>query len=467
MKSTANQSFRDQITTADRQGRRIWIYPTKPKGKLYTARTLVSWILLLFLFSAPLIKFNDQPLLLFNFLERKFIIFGLTFWPQDFHLFVLAAITLVVFIILFTAVFGRLFCGWICPQTIFMEMVFRKIEYFIEGSTGSQKRLDNAPLTVSKFIKKSLKHFIFYGISFIIGNTFLAYIISFDKLHKIITDPPMEHWLGLLFMILFSLVFYWIFARFREQVCILVCPYGRLQSVLLDKNSIVIAYDFQRGEPRAFVSRKDDFNHRGHCIDCFACVKVCPTGIDIRNGTQLECINCTACIDTCNNVMRKLKLPSGLIRYASASSIKNKTKFKITSRIAGYSIVLSFLILLMTFLLINRSDIETTILRTPGTLYEQTSDSKIRNLYNLKIVNKTFDEIPIILKLKSPEGVITVIGPEIIVPKDNLIEAVFFVDIKRELLYRSDNLIVIEIYSNEKLVDEIKSSFMGPELRKN
>ena len=250
------EEYRDKVSTIDDEGKRIWVYPKKPKGSYTRAREILALFLLVFFFGAPFIKINDQSLLLFDILNRKFIIFGLVFWPQDFHLFVLATLSLIVFIVLFTVVLGRLWCGWACPQTIFMEMVFRKVEYWIEGDARHQIALSKSPWTVQKVFKKSLKHSVFFLISFLIGNTFLAYIIGVDALFKIITDPPSEHIAGLFFMISFSGVFYAVFAFFREQVCTMICPYGRLQGVLLDPNSIVVAYDFKRGEPKQKLSQK-------------------------------------------------------------------------------------------------------------------------------------------------------------------------------------------------------------------
>ncbi|HEM48577.1 MAG TPA: 4Fe-4S binding protein, partial [Caldithrix sp.] len=276
------ENFRDKLSTVDQQGKRVWIFPKKPSGPFYSARTWMSLLLIIILFSGPFIKINGKPILLLNILERKFIIFGIGFWPQDFYLFVLATITLIVFIVLFTVVYGRLFCGWACPQTVFMEMVFRKIEYWIEGDAQKQRQLNKTPMNFQKFIKKASKHTIFYAISFLIGNTFLAYIIGIEELKKIITDPPSQHLVGLTAMILFSGTFYYIFAFFREQVCTLVCPYGRLQGVLLDQNSIVVAYDFIRGEPRGKIRKNEAGHKKGDCVDCNQCVEVCPTGIDIR-----------------------------------------------------------------------------------------------------------------------------------------------------------------------------------------
>ncbi len=459
----APESFRDKVSTIDEQGKRIWIYPKKPRGPLHRARAAVSILLLAFLFGAPFIKVNGQPLILLNVLERKFILFGLAFWPQDLHLFALTMIALIVFIILFTAVFGRLWCGWACPQIVFMEMVFRKIEYWIEGDAHQQRALNKAPWSAGKFVKKASKHAIFYGLSFLIGNTLLAYIIGVDELFKIITDPPGQHVAGLTAMILFSSLFYFIFAYFREQACTMVCPYGRLQGVLLDPNSIVVMYDFQRGEPRGRIKKGAERAPLGHCVECRLCVQVCPTGIDIRDGTQLECVNCAACIDACNEVMERVNFPKGLIRYASFNGVKSGEKLKITPRIVGYSALLLALVGLLGFLLLTRSAVEATILRTPGVLYQEVEEGKIQNLYNIKVANKSFDRLSVHLKLLEPPGEILLVGGEQLnVPEDGLAESVFFVKIPKEQIRHVQTPLTIGVYDGERLLETVKTGFLGP-----
>ena len=456
------ESFRDSISTISKEGKRSWSYPKKPKGRHYKNRTIVSIILLAIMFLLPFIKVNGHPFMLLNVLERKFIIYGIAFWPQDFFLFVLAMLTFVVFIILFTALFGRLWCGWACPQTIFLEMVFRKLEYVIEGDYMQQKALDNSPLTRDKILKKTTKHITFFIISFIIANTFLAYIIGVDELQHIIFDDPANHTAGLISIIVFTGVFYGVFARFREQVCLVVCPYGRLQGVLLDPNSVVIAYDYKRGEPRGKL-HKDEKRTIGDCIDCHQCVHVCPTKIDIRNGTQLECVNCTACIDECDTIMERINKPKGLIRYTSENSIIRKEKFKITNRIIGYSIILLILLSTLTSLMILREDVETTILRTPGLLFQKLENNKISNLYNIKIVNKTFHKMNVELKLIEPRGEIKWIGNGIIdVNEDGLSEGEFFLIVPKEEVKKTKTKVIIQIMSDNKIVDNAETSFLGP-----
>jgi cytochrome c oxidase accessory protein FixG len=458
------ENFRDQISTVDDKGKRVWIYPKKPKGRFHRYRVAVAIFLLAILFTGPFIKIAGQPLLLINVMERKFVIFGMAFWPQDFHLFFLATLALIVFIILFTVVFGRLFCGWACPQTIFMEMVFRKIEYWIEGDAHRQRVLKKAPWTFDKILKKTSKHIIFYSISFLIGNTFLAYIIGIEELKKVASASPSEHMAGFVAMILFSGAFYFVFAFFREQVCTLVCPYGRLQGVLLDQDSIVVAYDFNRGEPRAKISRnKEDNADAGDCIMCYQCVEVCPTGIDIRNGTQLECVNCTACIDACDEIMVKVNRPKGLIRYASYNSIVKGLKFKLSPRIIGYSSILVILMVVLATMLMTRSDIETTILRTPGILYQETEQGTITNLYNIIIINKTFEKMPIKLNLERPAGKIKMVGGDINIPESEIAETSFFVELERKTLFTTSIPIQIGVYSNEQLLEEVNTNFMGPQ----
>lgn len=459
-------SFRDRISTVDDSGKRLWIYPKKPKGRYYNARTLVSVVLLAILFSGPFIKIDGEPLLMLNILERKFVIFGQIFWPQDFHLFLLGTIAMILFIVLFTVVYGRIFCGWVCPQTIFMEMVFRRIEYWIEGDYTKQRKLDKQPWDKEKVLKKGSKHIIFYAIAFLIGNTFLAYIIGIEELKSIVTDPPSEHIAGLTAMILFSTAFYFVFAKFREQVCTNVCPYGRLQGVLLDRQSVVVAYDYKRGEKRGKIRKGEDraATEKGDCIDCKQCVQVCPTGIDIRNGTQLECVNCTACIDACDSIMDKVGFDRGLIRYASEEQIAEGKKFHFTTRSIAYSVVLVLILGLLGSLLAMRSEVETSILRTPGMLYQDQGDNKISNLYNIKIINKTNHAMPIHLELLDENGSIKMVGnEELQIDEQGVVESALFLIYDRSNIEQMKTPVTIGVYSGDELIEKVDTYFLGPD----
>ncbi len=456
------ESFRDSLSTVDKRGRRIWVYPQKPQGKLYTARKLLTPFLLAFMFGAPFIKVGGNPLMLFDILNRRFFIFGIGFWPHDFYLLVIAAISLAVFIILFTAVYGRLFCGWICPQTVFLEMVFRPIEFFFEGNGHRQRKFNQPPWTAGKIARKVMKHGVFFALSFLVGNTLLAWIIGIDRLFEVVTLSPAVNPSEFAAVLAFSLVFYGVFARFREQACTLVCPYGRLQSVLLGDNSIVIAYDFKRGEPRAKLKAGQDRKNLGDCIDCRACVRVCPTGIDIRDGTQLECVNCTACIDACNSVMKKAGLPPKLIRYSSYNAIAGKQDRRITPRMIGYTVILAALITLLSVLLITRDNVETTILRTSGRLHEMLDNGIVRNLYNVQVVNKTGAVLNVDLALKNITGELRVVGPPLKIAGRSTGESVITVEIPQDQLYSASSMITIQVLNEGKLLEEVRTTFSGP-----
>ena len=457
-------SFRDHLATIDKSGKRIWVYAKKPSGSLTTARNILGFFLLAFFISAPFIKIDGEQLLLFDFIHRKFVFFGTQFWPQDFHLFFLVMITVMVFVILFTVTYGRLFCGWACPQTIFMELIFRRIEYWMEGSPAKQKELARAPWNFNKIWRKTLKHLMFYGISFMIGNYFLMYLIGSDSWMKLVTDNPENHLAGLLGMTVFSFIFYFIFSWFREQVCTIVCPYGRLQGVLLDKNSIVISYDYQRGEKRALYKPNEirESQGKGDCVDCLQCVQVCPTGIDIRNGTQLECINCACCIDACNAVMKRYKFRKGLIRYASEKMVVGNEKFRLTTRIFAYSGVLLLLIGVIIYFLSSRNPVESTVLRKPGMLYQDMGNGIISNLYDIKLVNKTNSDYPVELRLLSHDGTIQIIGNQVLLKKQSTGESTFFVFIDKKHISSSGNKLKIGVFSNGKELDETTATFIGP-----
>ncbi len=460
------EEYRDHIATVDESGKRNWINPAKPSGRFYNARTYVSWVLLVMLFGLPFIKVNGEPLFLFNVIERKFILFSVVFTPQDLYLFALAMITMIVFIALFTVVFGRIFCGWACPQTIFLEMVFRKIEYWIDGDANAQRRLAKSTWNSKKILKRLLKHSIFFVISVLIANTFLAYIIGADEVIRIMGEPINQNFGGFIALIIFSAIFYLVFSWFREQVCVVVCPYGRMQSVLLVQDTVVVHYDFVRGEPRGKIKKnvEPETPAVGDCVDCGLCVRVCPTGIDIRNGTQLECVNCTACIDACDSIMDKVKRPRGLIRYDSYNGIKQGFRKIFTPRAIGYTVVLAVLLVIQVLLFAIRADVETIVLRTPGMLYQTVDETHISNLYNYQIINKTTLDIENIeLRLVSDAGRIKLVGGAISnIEKQKTAKGSFFIEMEKDKLDDHKTRLVIEVYSNGERIDKVKTNFLGP-----
>lgn len=456
--------FRDTLQTIDEKGKRHWIYPKRPAGKLYNYRGALAMFLLLFFFTAPFITFRGEPFMLLNVLERKFVILGQVFWPQDFHLIVLSIIALLVFIILFTVNFGRIFCGWACPQTVFMEFVFRQVEYLIEGDNHKQKKLDKQPLNFEKFWKKGLKHIVFFLLAFWVVNTIAAYLVGGEKLGAMIKAGPAFHTTTFMVVVLFSAAFYGIYAFFREQVCIIVCPYGRLQGVLLDDQSIIVAYDYKRGEPRTPFNPAENFTDKdkGHCIDCSSCVVVCPTGIDIRNGTQLECINCTACIDACNRVMDRVKLPRNLVRFDSEKSISTGLQKYINARSIAYTIFLTLILMVTTLMFLLRGDIEATVLRMPGSIYQEYGPDSYANIYKIQVVNKTRRDMPVELHLSSIEGEIMIIGQPIKAMKGEVTEANFMIVISAEKLSGSNTPIRLDIYSEGVAVANYRTNFLAP-----
>lgn len=458
--------FRDRIATVDENGKRIWIFPKKPFGRYFNKRQILSYSLLILLFVLPFIKMEGEPFVMLNIIERKFIIFGHIFWPQDFYIFALAMIVGVVFVIFFTIIFGRIFCGWFCPQTLFMEMVFRRVEYWIDGDFTHQKKLDKAPWNKEKIFKRVLKHTIFAIISFVVANVFLSYIISVDELWKIIREPISQHIGGFIALIAFTFAFYFVFARLREQVCTTICPYGRLQGVLLDKNTMVIAYNNKRGEGengRAKFRKNEDRQAlgKGDCIDCNQCVFVCPTGIDIRHGTQLECVNCTACIDACDSMMDAVGFERGLIGFLSENSIKEDKPFQWTTRVKAYSALLMVLVGIMVALLVTRTDFDTKIMRQRGTTFQITQDGQVSNTFEVYVLNKTRKAYDVELKLEGNHGTITTAVEQLkLLPEKELKER-FVIKIPYSQVKEME-VLYIDIYGNGKKIERVKTKFIGP-----
>lgn len=456
--------FRDKIATVDEKGKRIWIYPKKQLGKYFNKRSIVAYALLAILFAGPFIKIDGEPLLLINVLERKFVIFGQIFWPQDMFIFAFGMVAMVVLVIVFTVVFGRLFCGWVCPQTIFMEMIFRRIEYWIDGDWNQQKKLDRMPWNRHKIYKRSLKWGIFWIISFIIANTFLAYIIGIEELRAIIVDDPSNHVGGLIAIIAFTTVFFAVFAWFREQVCTTVCPYGRLQGVLLDKNSIVVAYDNVRGENRGKFRKKEDRKEvdKGDCIDCHMCVNVCPTGIDIRNGTQMECINCTLCMDACDHMMDRVGLEKGLIRYDSEEGIRTGKKWKLSTRAKAYVVLMFAILGLLAALILTRTEIEFSALHLRGTSYTKLDDTTIVNIFETNILNKTNEEHNVEFGILTGNAEIEVVGGDILLEKGKRVERRVLIRMHTKNIEGPKTPVTIGLYSDGELIAEEDINVSGP-----
>lgn len=470
-----DEAYRDSLATVDANGKRIWLYPKKPKGRYYNKRMMATVVFLTIFIGGVFVKIDGQPLLMMNFFERKFVIFGQVFLPQDFVLFGIGMIIFVVFIALFTVTYGRIWCGWLCPQTIFLEMIFRPIEYRLEGDSRQQKKFDEGPWDFNKVWRKGLKHLIFISFSVFIAHITMAYLVGIEEVGRLITQSPAKNPTGFGSLVAFTVAFYYVFAKLREDVCVTICPYGRLQGVLVNRDTMTVIYDDVRGEPRGRIRKGGPQPVRtpqsaltsestGDCIDCNLCVQVCPTGIDIRNGIQLECVNCTACMDACDQVMDKISKPRGLIRHASVDSIEKNKPFKISKRSWAYSVVLVVLIALEAVLLINRSDVETTVMRVPGQLYQEKEDNKITNLYNAQFVNKTNDVKEIRLRAAEKGFVVKYVGkiPTVSVEASGRASVVFFIETDKKNLTGRKTNVKLEILSGNVVLETTTTSFLGP-----
>lgn len=457
------EHYGNKISTVDNEGKRKWIYAFQPKGKFYKYRTWLSWFYIIVFFGLPFVKINGNPFFLFNIPEGKFSLFGQLFLPQDFVILAIAMLLGIVFIIVFTLLFGRVFCGWVCPQTIFMEMIFRKIEYWIEGPAHVQMKMARQKVKPkSYYVKKVVKQILFYGLSFIIANTFLSYIIGVEALYEIVRAPVKQHLVGFIALLAFTTVFYFVFAYVREIVCTVICPYGRLQSVLMDKNSMAVAYNYNRGEPRGRKRKGND--NLGDCIDCGMCVNVCHTGIDIRDGLQMECVNCTACMDACDDMMIRVGKPTGLITIASEKQLETNTvgekSFDLRKKL-----LITLLIVLsgaFTALIVSRSIFDSTVMRVPGQLYQENADGTISNLYKIKLVSKSAKTLPYHLEVREDNAEIVYVGQ----PLDSLrtgehMEETFFIKIPKDKIKSRKENIHVQIMSGDEIIQSKKVSFLS------
>lgn len=458
------EDFRDRLSNVDEQGKRRWIYALQPPRRiLYKIRNYFSYLYFAIFFGMPFITLHGEPFFMINFPAGRFIIFGKIFWPSDFFIFAVAMLIMIIVIALFTRAYGRIFCGWMCPQTFFLEMMYRKIEWWIEGTPAQQRKLERPENSTERIRKKTIKHVVFFLLSFLIANTFLAYIIGLKELITTIQQPIKENWVLLSSLLAFTAIFYSVFAFVREIVCTTICPYGRLQSVLVDEKTMQVSYDYGRGEPRGKLKRNAATRELGDCIDCKMCVNVCPTGIDIRDGYQMECVGCTACIDACNDVMEKVQLPLGLIRYASEQEIKTGVKQGFDKRMKVYSGALVVLSLLLGTLIYFQRSIDTTIVRASGQMYQELPNHQLGNLYTAKVLNKTRDSFEVSLALKDMEGSIQLVSnKELHIKPETINQITFFIKTDEANIVKRNTEVAVEIYKEGDKLQTVKTSFLGP-----
>jgi cytochrome c oxidase accessory protein FixG len=454
--------FRDQLASVTKDGRRIWMYPKNPRGRFARWRTWLTGLQLTIFFTLPFVKITEQPAVLLNVFERKFILFGHLFWPQDMYLFGLLFLTALTFLLFLTTTFGRIWCGWLCPQTLFMEMVFRKIEYYVEGDGPRRRQLDATPWHLGKLLRKIAKQTIFIAFSFTVSSFFAAYVVGMEKVWSVTTHPA-EHIVAFTLLSAFTLIFYGEYAWFREQLCLIVCPYGRLQSVLQDDNTVMVSYDFKRGEPRGGNKKKYEAHELGDCVDCKQCVQSCPTGIDIRNGIQLECVNCTACMDACNRVMQKAGRPPGLVRYASDNMIGKGLPWRASPRSIAYSVAFILLFTVTVWQFARRPEAYVLLTRIPGPLYQKIDRASISNIYSLQIVNKSFAAETYRLQLLAPTGGrLQIHEQDIHVAGLGLGKKIFLIILPLAQA-RQRTPVSVAIFVGERQIHQVTSNFYGPE----
>jgi cytochrome c oxidase accessory protein FixG len=350
----------------------------------------------------PYLTIGGKPLMLLDVVHRQFTLFGRTFLPTDSMLLMLLLVGIFVGIFLLTAIFGRVWCGWACPQTVYMEFVFRPIEKLIEGNRGRQLRLDREGPDARRLVK----HVVFVAIALFLAHTFLSYFVGVRTLLSWMTGPPAQHWAGFLVVAVVTVLILLDFAVLREQVCLVACPYGRFQSVLLDQRSLIVAYDARRGEPREPWKTRGEGHTAGDCIACDACVITCPTGIDIREGLQMECIHCTQCIDACDRVMETIGKPRGLIRYGSRDEMERKPRRILRPRIVIYPLILAMVWGGLGYALAHRTSADVTILRGIGAPYGVLSDGRISNQLRVKVVNRSSETRRYRISIAGPDLVL-------------------------------------------------------------
>jgi cytochrome c oxidase accessory protein FixG len=405
--SNAPEAQEQILSTMNRDGSRRRIRPKLSKGRFYRGRFLAAWGLILTFTLIPILKLNGRPLMLFDIARREFTLFGSTFLPTDTFLLMLLLFSIFVGIFLVTAIWGRVWCGWGCPQTVYMEFVYRPLEVFIEGGRNQQIKTDATGISGRRLIK----HLVFFVVSAFLANTFLAYFVGWDRLLGWMTSPPTQHPAAFLVMLGTTLLMFGDFGWFREQTCILACPYGRFQSVLLDRQSLIVGYDEARGEPRQ-PWRKKEARTAGDCIDCGRCVTTCPTGIDIRDGgLQMECIACTQCIDACDDVMEKIGKPRGLVRYTSQAELETGKRKFIRPRLVVYSAMLAIMFSALGFSLVGKSSADVTILRGLGAPFSVLPSGEVSNQIRIKIANRSDEERSYAFVLVDGDG-LTLVAPE-------------------------------------------------------
>jgi cytochrome c oxidase accessory protein FixG len=449
--------------TIGEHGKRQWLYPGLAKGRFTRARNIVSSGLILLYLAVPWLTIGGRPLLRFDIPGRRYHILGATFVATDLYLLALFLLMALIAMFLFSALLGRLWCGWGCPQTVYMEGVYRRIERWIEGPPLKRQKLDSGPHDDAYWARKVTKHGLFIVISLLLALSFIAYFIDPRASFAMLANIGSEHPAAFVMMLVTTGFVYFDFAWFREQFCTFLCPYARLQAVMLDEHSLIIAYDPQRGEPRGALRPGQSFEGRGDCVACKRCVQVCPTGIDIRQGLQLECISCTACIDACDVVMDKIGRPRGLIRYDSLAGIARKHRRILRPRVALYSLVLLVILTVFTMRLSGRETLELSVTRMAGIPYLVQDDGKVRNVFTLHVTNTEDETRQVSVAVSGAEDFDLIVpGQPFMVEPGARITAEAFVLQPRNQITAAETPIAFALVSGEQTVSTARAVFLGP-----
>ena len=448
------------LPTLNEDGSRRWIRPKPSHGTYFKARRAVAYGLMLVFFLIPHIRMGGKPLILLDIPRRQFTLFGTTFLPTDTLLLMLLLASIIITIFLMTALFGRVWCGWACPQTVYMEFLFRPIERLVEGGRSGSLALDKQRSHFHP--RRLLKYAIYVVLAIFLAHTFLAYFVGTEALAQWIRRSPADHPTSFLVMAGTALAIFGDFAYFREQTCLVACPYGRMQSVLLDRQSLIVAYDPTRGEPR--MKGKVRPAGAGDCIDCGACVTTCPTGIDIRDGLQMECIHCTQCADACDEIMTRVGKPKGLIRYSSRELLEGHKRHLIRPRTVLYPLALALFLGAFTYALATRDAADVTVLGGQGEPFTEQADGRIANQLRVKIANRTRDDHDYRIE------VVGATGGSVVVPQNPLrvatgqsAETPLFVLLPRSVFHDGEHRVTVRVSDDAGFSTSVPYRLVGPE----
>lgn len=441
------------LSTLNQDGTRRWIRPKLAHGRFLTRRRVVAFALIALFVLLPRIRINGRPGLLIDLVSREISVFGTLFRPSDGFVLALLGLTVVLTVFLVTALFGRVWCGWGCPQSIYLEHLFRPIERFFEGSRGQRATL----------WRRVAKWFAFCVLSFALSNVFLAYFVGTDRLEQWVFNSPLEHPVGFGIVVGVAGLMLFDFGWFREQMCTIACPYGRLQSVLLDKQSLIVGYDVKRGEPRTKAKKKLPVVNGGDCVDCGACVAVCPTGIDIREGLQMECITCTQCIDACDSVMDNLGRKRGLIRYTSQDELAGKKPGLLRVRTVVYPLLLAIALGGLVYSVVSRTGTEVWVERINGKSFVELPSGDISSQARIKLENMTDEPRRYHLSLAQTNHAILRSQTDFELKPRKSLQIPIFIDVPRSSFKSGKRTAHIRIDDNAGFQRVVTVTLLGPE----